>query len=236
MYSSKLPRKALCGILFTIATSILPGCEGDGTGDNEGTRKSRIGSEPVSSRLSSSAARFTYVVDAGNDTISVHKVNAASAAQGSASRSITIDPSGKFAYVANDISDQLFTYAIDATTGELTRVGKPVPTGLTPHGIAIHPSGRFAYVANFSSGDVSVYAVEATTGVPIPVGPPVVAGANPVSVSIDPNGRIAYVTNFHVADESAFAIDPGTGNLTALGTTRGQGGNPFSTETATGGR
>jgi 6-phosphogluconolactonase len=243
MHSRKLPRKTLCGILFTIATSLLAGCEESDSRNNEGIRKSGTGGEKVASQLSSKAARFTYEVDVGNDTISVHKVDAVteqyggsgSAEHRSSSRSVTVHPSGKFAYVANDISDQVFTYAIDATTGELTRVGQPVATGLTPKSITIHPSGQFAYVANFNSGDVSAYSVDASTGVPIPAGPPVVAGAHPVSVSIDPNGRMAYVTNFHVADESVFAIDPATGNLTALGTTRAQGGgSPFSAGATTG--
>jgi 6-phosphogluconolactonase (cycloisomerase 2 family) len=243
MHSRKLPRTTLCGMLIAIATFILSGCEESGSGNNEGIRKSEMGSKPVASRLSSPAARFTYEVDVGNDTISVHRVDAVieqyggsgSAEHKSSSRSVTVHPSGKFAYVANDISDQVFTYAIDERTGQLTRVGQPVATGLTPRSITIHPSGRFAYVANFNSGDISAYTVDALTGVPIPAGPPVVAGANPVSISIDPGGSMAYITNFHLADESVFAIDPATGNLTALGTTRAQGGgSPFPAGATTG--
>jgi len=36
---------------------------------------------------------------------------------------VTVDPSGKFAYVANNFSNSISMYTINATTGALTLIG-----------------------------------------------------------------------------------------------------------------
>ena len=63
---------------------------------------------------------------------------------------IAIDPTGKFAYVANGYSKNVSGYAIDASTGTLTPVkGSPFEAGAWPAGVAITPSSKFAYVTNY---------------------------------------------------------------------------------------
>ena len=42
--------------------------------------------------------------------------------------SVTVDPTGRFAYVANISSDDISVYIIDQTTGTLT-AGTPVSSG-----------------------------------------------------------------------------------------------------------
>jgi 6-phosphogluconolactonase (cycloisomerase 2 family) len=52
--------------------------------------------------------------------------------------SIVLDPSGLFAYVANDNSNDISVYAVDPTTGALTPAnGSPVAAGNKPRSIAI---------------------------------------------------------------------------------------------------
>jgi len=52
--------------------------------------------------------------------------------------SIVLDPSGQFAYVANDNSNDISVYAVDSTTGALTPVsGSPFAAGNQPRSIAI---------------------------------------------------------------------------------------------------
>jgi 6-phosphogluconolactonase (cycloisomerase 2 family) len=49
-----------------------------------------------------------------------------------------IDPSGLFAYVANDGSGDISVYAVDAATGALSAVGNsPVAAGNEPRSIAV---------------------------------------------------------------------------------------------------
>ena len=76
---------------------------------------------------------------------------------------VSVDPSGKFAYVSNLKSNDISMYTIDDTTGALTSTGT-IAAGQYPSSIAIHPSGKFAYVTNSGSNDVSMYSIEAATG------------------------------------------------------------------------
>jgi len=51
---------------------------------------------------------------------------------------VVIDPSGQFAYLANENSNNIGVYSIDATTGALSAVpGSPFPAGSRPRWIAI---------------------------------------------------------------------------------------------------
>ncbi len=75
--------------------------------------------------------------------------------------SVTVDPSGKFAYVANSGSSNVSAYTINATTGALTAVpGSPFAAGTTPVSVTVDPSGKFAYVANSGSDTVSAYTID----------------------------------------------------------------------------
>ena len=65
--------------------------------------------------------------------------------------SVVVDPSGKFAYVANGnnpgSAGSVLMYTINATTGALTSIGT-IATGTGPASVAVDPAGKFAYVAN----------------------------------------------------------------------------------------
>jgi len=74
-----------------------------------------------------------------------------------------LDPTGKFAYVANFGSTDVLTYTIDVGGGALTPTGS-VSAGFNPIAIAVAPSGEFAYVTNYGSNDVSIYSIDADTG------------------------------------------------------------------------
>jgi 6-phosphogluconolactonase len=52
--------------------------------------------------------------------------------------SIAVDPTGKFAYVANSVTNTVSAFAIAPTSGALTPIsGSPFPAGLQPAAIAI---------------------------------------------------------------------------------------------------
>ncbi len=51
-------------------------------------------------------------------------------------RSVTVDPTGQFVYVANLESNNVSAYAIDGTTGALTEIdGSPFPAGSFPRSV-----------------------------------------------------------------------------------------------------
>ena len=142
---------------------------------------------------------FAYVANAGSSNLSAYSVNASNGvltpitnpdplapdpnffSAGISPQQVTIDPSGKFALVANSGSDNVSVYEIDQSTGELTEVaGSPVLAGDSPQRVTVDPTGKFVFVPNSGSGDVSVYQLNFTTGFLTPVaGSPFPAGTGP---------------------------------------------------------
>jgi len=185
------------------------------------------------------SGKFAYVADEGGFTptsVSMYAINATTgdltligtiAADGRAI-AVTVDPSGKFAYVADGGQNSdgskgtnVSMYAIDATTGVLTSIGK-IAAGLSPSSIAIHPSGKFVYVANYDSNDISMYTMNTITGSLTSIG---TLAAAVGSIVIHPSGKFAYVTSS--SGVSMYAIDTTGGALTFAGTT-GTGPSPGS--------
>ena len=109
---------------------------------------------------------------------------------------MAVDPTGKFAYVANANSNNVSAYSIGAN-GALTPVpGSPFAAGTCPISVAVDPTGKFAYVANADTNNVSAYSIGANGALtPVP-GSPFAAGSFPSSVAVDPTGKFAYVANF----------------------------------------
>jgi YVTN family beta-propeller protein len=135
---------------------------------------------------------------------------------------VAVNPSGTFAYVVelktNPGSNyEVWTYAIDTTTGMLVYTGAAAAAGLGATSIAVHPSGKFAYVPNSGSNDVSTYSVNSTTGALTSTGT-IAARSGPTSIAIHPSGKFAYVVNGGSNDVSTYTIDTTTGMLTNTGT------------------
>ena len=131
-------------------------------------------------------------------------------------------------YVANQTSNDVTAYMINATTGALTSVGAAVAAGTTPSAVAVSPNGSFAYVTNSGSNNVSAYTINATTGALTSVGAAVAAGTTPSAVAVSPNGAFLFVANQGSSNISVYTIDSGTGAITAL---LGGTGNPFTAGT-----
>ena len=145
---------------------------------------------------------------------------------GTSPSSVAIDPTGRFAYVANGSGTaSVSAYSIDATTGVLTKIncsvgvcnGTDFPAGTSPSSVAIDPTGRFVYVANFSDGNVSQYTINAD-GSLAPMTPATVTSiGGPQSVTVDPSGRFVYVANASDGNVSQYSIGT-NGALTAITT------------------
>src|SRR5260370_19885609 len=106
-------------------------------------------------------------------------------AEGTEPRSVTVDPSGRFAYVANDLSNNVSMYAINATTGALTpTTPATVTTELNPVWVTVDPSVRFTYVANFEMNHISMYTINASTERLTSIASPIEARTNSLSVTI----------------------------------------------------
>ncbi|QYR21670.1 lactonase family protein [Paenibacillus sp. sptzw28] len=72
-----------------------------------------------------------------------------------------IDPSGRFAIVADLGTDKLVHYRIDYSAGRLiTECETTASPGAGPRHLAFHPAGRFLYVVNELSSTITVYRYE----------------------------------------------------------------------------
>lgn len=197
-----------------------------------------------------SPQEFVYQVNAQNGTtVSMFTLNActgmlsastpASVSTGvlpgqQGAEQMVVDPLGRFAYVANLVSNSsdqatIGMFTINGSTGLLTPTSPPtVPTGFLPQGIAIDPNGKFVYTANSDDDTVSMFTVNQTTGVLTPTTPPTVAAATgPVAISIDPTGRFAYVASRIGQGISTYTIGP-DGVLTPTTPAKLNVGDPFS--------
>jgi 6-phosphogluconolactonase (cycloisomerase 2 family) len=112
-------------------------------------------------------------------------------------RAITLDQTGRYAYVANDdLNDNMvFQYTIGAD-GSLNPMATPAVAteSVGASNIVADPTGRFVYVAHWNSSTVSQYAIGAG-GALTSLGAPMKAGDKASWIAIDPRGRHAYVVD-----------------------------------------
>ena len=83
----------------------------------------------------------------------------ASVAAGANPFSVTVDPSGRYAYVANETGNSVSQYVIGSDGALTSMATAAVVPGLFPTSVTVDPSGRYAYVANFNSNTVSQYMI-----------------------------------------------------------------------------
>jgi 6-phosphogluconolactonase (cycloisomerase 2 family) len=177
------------------------------------------------------AARYAYVVNTGDDTVSVYRYRSnvtplvfetvqhgSPFATGKAPMAVEIDPTGRYAYIANAGSNDISAYRIHHQTGALSALpGSPFKAaGRRPQSLASHPDGQWLYVANHDSADISVFRVETMLGALVRVGAPVGLPFKPRRLQWDAGDGRLYV----LADDGrkllGFSVDDDTGVLTYL--------------------
>ena len=79
---------------------------------------------------------------------------------------LELDPSGKYLYAANEISNfegshsgAVTAYRVDRASGRLTRVNTISSQGAGPAHLSVHPSGKYVFVANYFGGTFAVLPV-----------------------------------------------------------------------------
>jgi 6-phosphogluconolactonase len=168
------------------------------------------------------------------------------------SEQMVVDPLGRFAYVANLVSNAsdlstISMYTINPTTGVLTpTTPATVPTGWFPQGIAVDPLGRFIYTANTDDSSVSMFIINQSTGVLTPTTPASVSTllpgqtlSLPSFLTVDPTGKFLYVSASDSVDASVsmYTINQTTGLLTPTSpATVLTGGIPFQVVVAPNGK
>ena len=147
-------------------------------------------------------------------------------------QAVAVDPSGRFAYLADYTTGFIYEYGINQITGALTAIAGHVSiaAGTNPYSVAVDPAGRFVYVANYAgavatSSTISEYLITQTTGAlgligTVPTGTLTAAQV----VAVEPLGRWVYVA-VNGGNVYAYSIDLTAGGLTLIGPAVG-GANP----------
>jgi 6-phosphogluconolactonase len=79
-------------------------------------------------------------------------------------QSVALDPTGKFAYVANSNGNNVSAYRIGANGALMPVTNSPFAAASFPTSVGVDPTGKFAYVANGNDNNVSAYRVGANGG------------------------------------------------------------------------
>ena len=192
--------------LASLSALALTGCGGGG--DNSVARAPANTVNIVLPPVVAVAARFAYVTNAGDEAISVYKIDAATgdlwplghARAAGFPSAVCVDPRGWFAYVTDSRTGGISAYRIDRTSGLLTLLNTIVGSSLNslvnwPYALdAQRPDGFNAAVLNSRlSGTVAVH----------------------------PNNKFVYVANRYLNSVSAYVNASGfdvDSPLTLIGT------------------
>ncbi|MDQ1007625.1 6-phosphogluconolactonase [Streptomyces sp. V4I23] len=170
-------------------------------------------------------------VDLGNDTVYTYRldtragtlteVSRAAARPGAGPRHLTFHPSGRYAYLANELDNTVTVCAYDPASGTL-RPGEPQSTGTGPGTsypaqLVVTPDGAYAYHANRGPDTLTRYAVEARGSRlrlldTVPVG-----GDFPRQIALSPSGGLLFAANQRSGTVTVFHVNARTGELRSAG-------------------
>jgi 6-phosphogluconolactonase (cycloisomerase 2 family) len=153
---------------------------------------------------------------------------------GTAAEAATVDPTGRFVYVASPgsspASARIYGFRVRPDGGLEAMPGSPFAAGAAPVALAADPTGKYLFVANRDANTLSVFRIDSSTGA-LSLLSTVGAGTRPDAVTVDISGRFVYVATLGPAQPAgpgavtAFSLDLGTGVLSPVP------GSPFAAGT-----
>jgi len=183
------------------------------------------------------AGRFAIVADLGIDKLMVYRLDAAkgtltpndppfaTVTAGSGPRHLAFHPTGRYAYVINEMGNTITAFTYDADRGALAEIGS-VPTlpkdftgPNTTAEVVAHPNGKFLYGSNRGHNSIARFTVDPATGKLTPTGHTPSGGKTPRNFVIDPTGTILIAAHQDTHNLVVFRIDAATGDLTPTGST-----------------
>jgi 6-phosphogluconolactonase len=134
---------------------------------------------------------------------------------------VAIEPTTRYVYVTDALSNQIYSYGIASnTTGNLTGLtSSPTASGQYPIQMTIDPRGKFLLTANYNDQTVGSYSINTSNGSLGAVSGTSAATvpASPTCVTIEPAlGIYVYTSNTIDGSISGEHMDPNTGALTTI--------------------
>ncbi len=177
--------------------------------------------------------KFALAADLGIDKVITYQINADGKGMtkvgefdtepGAGPRHLTFHPSGKFAYIINELNSTMTSCAYDGSTGKLSEITTvtTLPEGFegTNSCADIHVSkdGRFVYGSNRGHDSIVIFETNQDNGELIQKGHHSVKGKTPRNFMIDPTGNYLLVANQNSNNIVVFSRDGQTGLLSDTG-------------------
>jgi 6-phosphogluconolactonase len=180
--------------------------------------------------------RFLFVADLGTDKIFVYRFDAGNgslqpaptpfqvANPGSGPRHFIFHPSGKFAYLVEELTGTVSSYTYDAAAGKLTWIQRlsSLPAGFKGFAgsadIHVSPDGKFLYASNRGDANsIAIFRIDAKKGTLSPAGFPSVLGKAPRNFSLTKDGKWLLCANMGSDEIVVFARNTKTGMITDTG-------------------
>lgn len=164
---------------------------------------------------------LVYKFDSAKGSLAANEPPFAKAAPGAGPRHFAFHPSGKFAYVIDEMGSTISVFQYNAPGGILHSVQtiSTLPKDFSgPNDdaeIEIHPSGKFLYASNRGHDSIAVYTIDANNGTLTLVEDVPTKGSTPRNFAIDPTGTIIFAANEKSDNIVLFRIDRKTGRLNA---------------------
>jgi 6-phosphogluconolactonase len=179
--------------------------------------------------------RFGFACDLGLDKVLIYKLDPATGkmtshghatvAPGSGPRHFAFHPSGKYAFVNNEILMTVTSFAYDAEKGTLTEIAtvSTLPeadrskTGLSTAETVAHPNGKFVYVSNRTHDTIAVFSCDPATGRLTLIQNAPAEGEIPRNFNLDPTGKWMIVAHQNSNTAALFKVDQDNGKLSFTG-------------------
>ena len=192
--------------------------------------------DPLANMVPDPTGKFLFACGLGNSSIEAFSLNAETGVlepissstlsiQGFSGCTLSIDPTGKFLYIATSVGVSAFT--VNPATGVLSSVaGSPFSDGSVLRESAIDPSGKLLYAIsnNTTSNTISVFSINSSSGALTPIaGSPFQMAINGTaySVVVHPSGQFLYVSFPQSEEIAAWSINVSTFAMTVVA------GSPF---------
>lgn len=178
--------------------------------------------------LADPKGEFVLAVDLGTDSVYSYrlsgdgKLTPAATARvhaGAGPRHLAFHPSGKHAYIANELDSTIVVAGYDRgvlTPGQKVSTlpaGAPTTPRNYPAEIVVSADGRFAYLSNRGHDSVAVFAVERGGAALRLVEATPVGGKFPRHIALDASGRFLLAANQNSDTITTFEVDRSTGKL-----------------------
>ena len=157
-----------------------------------------------------------YRFDQAKGLLTLNDPSSASVKPGAGPRHFAFHPTGRYAYVINEIDCTITAFSNDPAKGELRELHtistlppkQAMQAGYSGAEVQVHPSGKFLYASNRGHDSLAVFAIDQGTGRLTYVENEPTQGSTPRGFGIGPDGGYLLAGNQRSDSVVVFRIDP----------------------------